>query len=324
MFKYIVIISSIMLVSCLGSNSKEETSETIEQRQEATKTVKTDSKTRMPSNQIDSKSEEPKEPTAKKQKQDKPKMKSQKKSDVKVKPKKNIPQIEPPKIEQSTEFTTDYLMGKFEPRKHPDFTRIGKQYASNGGMWMRKDAYDSFVRMHTAAKKDGINLRIISAVRPFYHQKRIWEAKWTGKRQVDGKMLSREVKEGAENRALKILRWSSMPGTSRHHWGTDVDLNDLNNSYFERGKGAKIYQWLTENANDYGFCQVYSPKDEFRPYGYQEEKWHWSYLPVSKKLTQLYKEKIQNKDISGFEGAESAELIDVVEKYVLGINQDCL
>lgn len=323
MFKYIIILSSLILVSCFNTNSGDEVKEPLAEQQEATKSTPASPPSKS-SDKTDNQGEARKKPATKKEKQGKPKGKKPKKSDLKVTPKKDVPNIEPPKIQQTGSFTTDYLMGKFEPRKHPDFTRIGKKYASNGGMWMRKDAYDSFIEMHTAAKKAGINLRIISAVRPFYHQKRIWEAKWTGKRQVDGKMLPKEVTEGAENRALKILRWSSMPGTSRHHWGTDIDLNDLNNSYFERGKGAKIYKWLTENAFDYGFCQVYSPKDAARPDGYQEEKWHWSYLPVSQKLTQLYKEKIQNKDISGFEGAESAELIDVVEKYVLGINQSCL
>ena len=226
-------------------------------------------------------------------------------------------------VNMSTDFDANYLMGKFDPKTHKDFTAIKSQHASYGGMLMRKDAYTQFVKMYEAAKKDGVYLKIISATRPFHHQKRIWNAKWTGKRKVDGKLLAKAVRD-PEGRALKILRWSSMPGTSRHHWGTDIDLNNLNNSYFATGTGKKMYDWLVANASTYGFCQVYSPKDEKRPDGYQEEKWHWSYIPVSKKLTNLYKEKIKNGDIKGFEGAESAEMIDVVQKYVLGINQDCM
>lgn len=226
-------------------------------------------------------------------------------------------------IEMTSDFDVNYLMGKFNPSRHKDFTTIPTKHASYKGMLMRKDAYSQFVKMYEAARKEGIYLKIISATRPFHHQKRIWDAKWTGKRAVDGKLLAKAVRD-PEARALKILRWSSMPGTSRHHWGTDVDLNNLNNSYFEKGTGKKMYDWLVQNAATYGFCQVYSPKDDKRPYGYQEEKWHWSYIPISKKLTNLYQEKIKNGDIQGFEGAESAELIDVVQKYVLGINQDCL
>ena len=38
-----------------------------------------------------------------------------------------------------------------------------------------------------------------------------------------------------------------MPSTSRHHWGTDLDLNNLNNSYFTSGKGKKIYKGSEKN-----------------------------------------------------------------------------
>lgn len=222
---------------------------------------------------------------------------------------------------KETAITPDYLMGKFDPTQHPLFAAIPASLSSSK-MYMRQEALTAFEEMHDAAKKDGVRLIIISATRPFHHQKRIWEGKWTGKRQVDGKMLSPTVEDTAA-RATKILRWSSMPGTSRHHWGTDIDINDLNNSYFESGKGKKEYDWLVAHAADYGFCQVYSPQGEKRPYGYQEEKWHWSYLPIAQKLTRAYKDMIRDKDIKGFAGAESAPKIEVVERYVLGINPEC-
>lgn len=215
-----------------------------------------------------------------------------------------------------------YLMGKFDPAKDERFAKIPNPYAQKE-MFMRKEALESFKKMYTAAKKDGITLLIVSATRPFDVQKTIWEAKWTGKRKVDGKLLPKEVKNPKE-RAVKILRWSSMPSTSRHHWGTDIDVNDLNPEYFEKGQGLKEYEWLVANAGKYGFCQVYSEMGENRPYGYQEEKWHWSYLPISKDLTDAYAQKITDQDIGGFLGAESAPMIEVVKKYVLGINPLCL
>ncbi len=226
-----------------------------------------------------------------------------------------------PSVQQSKPFDTDYLMGKFDPNSHPDFSTIATKYASNNGMRMRTDAYESFQQMFAAAKKEGITLKIVSATRPFHHQKSIWEAKWNGQRQVDGQLLSKDMEP--KQKAMKILRWSSMPGTSRHHWGTDVDINNLNNSYFESGQGKKEYDWLVNNATAYGFCQVYSVIDDSRPNGYQEEKWHWSYMPVARELTALYKEKLSNGDIGGFSGSESAALIDVKTKYVLGINPRC-
>ncbi|MFM9004881.1 MAG: D-alanyl-D-alanine carboxypeptidase family protein [Flavobacteriales bacterium] len=45
------------------------------------------------------------------------------------------------------------------------------------------------------------------------------------------------------------MKFSSMPGTSRHHWGTDIDLNSVEPSYFLSGKGLLIYQWLSAHRN---------------------------------------------------------------------------
>ena len=115
-----------------------------------------------------------------------------------------------------------------------------------------------------------------------------------------------------------------MPSTSRHHWGTDIDLNNLEPEYWTQGQGLKEYQWLLAHGHKYGFCQVYSEMGANRPYGYQEEKWHWSYLPISKLLTAAYAKKIIDSDIKGFAGSESAPMIEIVKKYVLGINPQCL
>ena len=218
--------------------------------------------------------------------------------------------------------TIDYLMGKFDPGIHPDFEVIPLAYANRNGMYLRKDVFEAYLQMHAAAKEDGVNLVIISATRPFDHQKSIWEAKWTGERLVGGKDLSEAMPDPVQ-RAYKILEYSSMPGTSRHHWGTDFDLNDLENSYFASGEGKKIYDWLVVHAAEYGFCQVYTPKGEDRPYGYNEEKWHWSYVPVAKQLTDFAKANLTDEMISGFQGAEAAKGIAVVEKYVLGVNAEC-
>jgi zinc D-Ala-D-Ala carboxypeptidase len=223
-----------------------------------------------------------------------------------------------------TGFDLDYVMGKFDPATHPDFVLIQAQYANREGMYLHREAYDAFLRMHAAAKKEGLELRILSAARNFDYQKGIWEAKWTGARAVENGKDAAKAYPDPELRALKILEYSSMPGTSRHHWGTDMDLNALNNEYFETGYGQRLYQWLVQNAPAFGFCQPYTPKGDKRPDGYNEEKWHWSYLPLSRPLAQLAREQLKNEMIEGFKGAEVAVRIGVVQKYVLGINEECL
>lgn len=228
------------------------------------------------------------------------------------------------KISIDTSITLDFLMGKFESTKHDDFLKIETKYANREGMFLQKETYEAFKKMHAAAKQDGISFVIKSATRNFISQKNIWEAKWNGKRKTTG--VKNIIKDfpNPNDRALKILEFSSMPSTSRHHWGTDIDLNNFTNEYFEEGQGKKEYDWLISNAHEFGFYQPYTKKGTERPHGYNEEKWHWSYLPLSKKYIDQMKLKMKDELVEGFDGAEVAKEIGVVEKYVLGINQECL
>lgn len=214
----------------------------------------------------------------------------------------------------------DFIMGKFDPKAHPDFTVINRKYSDRGGMYLQTEAYQAFKRMYAAALKDGVKLKIRSATRNFDYQKGIWERKWTGQTKVGGQNLAKTIADPIK-RAKKILRYSSMPGSSRHHWGTDIDLNSFENNWFESGKGLTLYQWLQANAPKYGFCQVYTPK-EMRT-GYEEEKWHWSYIPLASQYTTFAQRHLKAEQFSGFKGADVAKSVDIVGKYVLGISRNC-
>lgn len=221
-------------------------------------------------------------------------------------------------------YDIDYIMGKFDPAKHEDFVLIPAKYRDADIRYIRKDVLDGFIKMYEAAEKDSIKLIIKSATRNFDNQKRIWENKWTGNTILeDGTNAKKDIKDGV-SRARKILEYSSMPGTSRHHWGTDLDFNSFENEYFEKGEGLKLYKWMQKNAIDYGFCQPYTKIGTDRHSGYFEEKWHWTYMPVSGEITNQAKSKIKNEMISGFLGAETASTIDVVNLYILGISPSCM
>ncbi len=214
------------------------------------------------------------------------------------------------------------LLGQFDPAASRDFVQAQTPYASRAGLYLLGDVYDAFIRMHRAARADGVSLVIVSATRNFDDQKKIWEGKWTGQRRVDGRNLAQTLSDPAE-RARVILKYSSMPGTSRHHWGTDIDINSVNTAYFESGTGLKTYQWLAAHAARFGFIQTYTRKGKDRPRGYEEEPWHWSFHPIARFYTRQYAEKVRCADLMGFKGSETATRLDVIENYVLGINQDC-
>ncbi|MBK7429128.1 MAG: M15 family metallopeptidase [Saprospiraceae bacterium] len=173
--------------------------------------------------------------------------------------------------------------------------------------------------MHAEAQKSGVNLTIVSATRNNDYQKGIWEKKWNTKAAAYKVPLTQENKVAI---AKDILKFSSMPGTSRHHWGTDIDLNDLEPEYFQKGPGKKVYDWLNKNAAEYGFCQTYTSKSWGRQ-GYEEESWHWSYMPLSDNYLKEYIKQVKLEDICCFAGSDVVKSLDVINVFVEGINPGC-
>lgn len=200
----------------------------------------------------------------------------------------------------------EFILGKFDYKTDSTFVKTEAQYSTKE-IYLNALVYKAFLKMAKAAKKDSIDFKIISGTRNFYEQKAIWNRKWN---------LYNDL--NPIDRAKKILEYSSMPSSSRHHWGTDIDLNSLNNSYFNTGKGLKTYTWLKEHANNFGFYQVYTNKNNGRT-GYNEEKWHWSFVPLASKYLEFYNSNIKTVDISGFEGSQLAKDLHIIEDYVNGI-----
>ncbi len=204
-------------------------------------------------------------------------------------------------------YTKAEIMGDIEPSQMRSFDKLKSKYTTKGDAYLRDEVYDAFRDMWKDAKHDGIDLVIISATRNRSYQAGIWNRKWNS------------FGGPEETRAERILQYSSMPGTSRHHWGTDFDINNLENSYFESGTGLKVYEWMQANAHKYGFFQPYTKFNSYRDAGYHEEKWHWSYWPTASKFQRAYNHIVTYDDLKGFEGWQYAQKLDVINNFVNGI-----
>ena len=219
----------------------------------------------------------------------------------------------------------NYITGRFQPVSHPLFVNIQSlQIPTNGrAQYLRREAADALSSMYAALKKSHqeIRLYVTSSTRTFYDQKAIWENKWNGRTLIEGQNISRTIHDPLR-RALKILEYSSMPGTSRHHWGTDFDLNELYDQYYTSGAGTALYRWLLENAPGFGFCQPYSAG---RNSGYYEEKWHWSYRPLSSRFLADWVRLNTNAHFLEqkglFDGSDLAG--KMAQTYVTSVNPDC-
>ncbi len=206
------------------------------------------------------------------------------------------------------------LRGDIDPREL--LVEVPESWASHPGMYAEAEALQAFGKMRAAAAREGVELLILSAFRSFNHQRWIWEAKWR-ERYKSGAF------EAPRDLATHIMRYSSMPGTSRHHWGTDFDINALNNRWFDTPEGKPVYDWMKAHAAEYGFCEVYSARDGRRQTGYEPERWHWSYIPTASRYLAAYVEA-RDAQPRGFEGDVAAPQINWLTDYVLGINPDCL
>ena len=148
------------------------------------------------------------------------------------------------------------------------------------------------------AAKYGFDLCVCSGFRSYDQQATIWNEKLSGRRDVlnsNGKALN--LKGLSDYQKIEaILRWSALPGASRHHWGSDVDVFDgasIPNNYqlrlvpeetMEGGMFAPMHTWLDKKLD--------SNNGFFRPYGSDNgglapERWHLSYAPIAKHFAHL-------------------------------------
>ena len=199
----------------------------------------------------------------------------------------------------------EVLLGKFNPATDSNFVLIPEHMASNKSMYCHRETFDAYLAMRDSALRDGITLTIISATRNFDRQKQIWDRKWQNTPGNDSTKIR------------SIMRYSSMPGTSRHHWGTDLDFISVEPDYWTHGEGLRIYNWLCANAHKFGFFQPYTA-DHTRT-GYAEERWHWSYRPLSELYLKAYEQTITPSDITGFNGSYLIDSLRIIQSHVLSV-----
>jgi LAS superfamily LD-carboxypeptidase LdcB len=156
---------------------------------------------------------------------------------------------------------------------------------------LHRDAVEPFRAMRHAAALDGIVLQPYSSFRDFDTQVLIWNRKWRGERTLYDR-VGRPLEHARLTEAElveAILGWSALPGASRHHWGSEIDVYDtaavpadyrlqlLPEEYGPAGPFARLTDWLRGNLTRFGF---------FRPYdadrgGVHPEPWHLSFADVS-------------------------------------------
>ncbi len=96
------------------------------------------------------------------------------------------------------------------------------------GSRTHRDVVEPFRSLQNDARREGFDLQILSGFRSFAHQLSIWNRKASGQLAVlDSDAAPLDIRTLTErDLVFAILRWSALPGASRHHWGTDLDVFD--------------------------------------------------------------------------------------------------
>ncbi len=135
----------------------------------------------------------------------------------------------------------------------------------------------AFWKFKQQAKADGWNLILVSGYRSYRDQRIVWN-------RSDDDYLQHGATD-QKKRVEAIMSLVSVPGLSRHHWGTELDISEstlrgqlVNVEPDTPERVLKFYAWMEENAPKYGFCKVYLGKNG----AVHNEPWHWSFLPYSR------------------------------------------
>ncbi len=166
-------------------------------------------------------------------------------------------------------------------------------YADLFRVQLHPDVIKPLEDLTIAAAEAGFQLTLASGYRNFSRQLLIWKQKALGLRSVlDSNGQPINIASLTDDEKMwAILRWSALPGASRHHWGTDVDVYDrstIDVNYQLQltleetqadGPFAAFHLWLTKQLTE-------KRSPFFRPYsidkgGVAPEPWHLSYAPLA-------------------------------------------
>jgi LAS superfamily LD-carboxypeptidase LdcB len=181
-------------------------------------------------------------------------------------------------------------------------THVVQTFERGGGrLAAMPEVVEAFTRMQAAAVQDGFDIAPCSSFRDFRTQIRIWNRKFEGRKVLfdeGGNPIDPGGLSGPDL-VRTILFWSALPGESRHHWGTEIDVFDrsrlppgmtpalLPHEVAPGGAFHDLHAWLDQNIERFGF---------FRPYAFRKsegsmmsEPWHLSFadrsMPLLERVT---------------------------------------
>jgi len=152
-----------------------------------------------------------------------------------------------------------FLNENYVPAKLMQIDELYVFKQNGGNLLIQSEVWPHLEGLLKAASSSNINLLVVSAFRSFDTQA----------------ALKSEYKitygAGTAN------QFSADQGYSEHQLGTSVDFTTLDaGAVFSKFRIDPAYQWLKNNAHNYGFILSYPEENSY----YKFESWHWRFVGV--------------------------------------------
>ena len=140
----------------------------------------------------------------------------------------------------------------------PDLVKVDKKYTNNDDVMMNREAYDAYIKMSDALKKEKLGIFITTAYRSYDEQKKLCD--------YYKKLYGDQY----------VKKYVAQPGFSEHQTGLAIDIGSVKSTTFA---SSKEYKWMIKNAYKYGYILRYTKKFEDET-GFRSEAWHYRYVGV--------------------------------------------
>ena len=164
----------------------------------------------------------------------------------------------------ATNLNTNYLLvNKFyylDSNYIPENLELLDSSYAKSGIYLVKEAKNELEKMIMKAREDGMNIRVISAYRSYTYQENLYN-----------NYVKSDGVEMADT-------YSARAGYSEHQTGLVVDVTRAYDN-FNNFENTDEYNWMLENAANYGFILRY-PKDKENITTYSFEAWHYRYVGI--------------------------------------------
>ncbi|AHH06646.1 D-alanyl-D-alanine metallocarboxypeptidase [Borrelia crocidurae DOU] len=168
-----------------------------------------------------------------------------------------------------------------------ELKNIGKE-----NLKLRKILINDLIDLINAGKKNGLQIKIISAYRTKEYQNFLF-------------------KYNVKTYGIKSAQiQSAISNHSQHQLGTTIDFINTDDNLLNTKEG----KWLYENSSKYGFSLSY-PKKHEKETGYKAEPWHYMY--IGKQACALQKKYFNNLQYKFLEfwNNNKKELLKLIQKY---------